>query len=70
MVQYGVWALDKDYCLHRNYIFGDRTSIENMNGFVSELRGRKVSLEVEGDNADIFEEALNTVMQLPGDWHT
>ena len=69
-VHCGVWALDKNHHLHRNYIFGDQKSIENMNGFVSELRGRKVSLEVEGDNANIFEEALNTVMQLPGDWHT
>ena len=30
----------------------------------------RFNLEVEGGNADVFEEALNTVMQLPGDWHT
>ena len=29
-----------------------------------------IQSEVEGENANVFEEALNTVMQLPGDWHT
>jgi len=67
---YGIWSLATSYLRHRNYIFGDRKSIENMAGFARELRNRRFSLEVESENADVFEEALNTVMQLPGDWHT
>ena len=38
-----------------------------MGGFTRELHGRRFSLQVEGENADVSEEALNTV--LPGDWH-
>ena len=68
--EFGIWSLAANYLRHRNYIFGDRKSIENMAGFARKLCSRRLSLEVESENADVVEEALNTVMQLLGDWHT
>ena len=59
-----------DECdLHRNYVFGDRKSIELLNAFRSDLQGRGITLNDMNEQCDEFEKALDTLMSLPGDWH-
>ena len=61
---------DDECDLHRNYVFGDRKSIELLNAFRSDLQGRGITLNDMNEQCDEFEKALDTLMSLPGDWHT
>ena len=65
----GKWTLATNILQHKNYVYGDRGSIENLNGFTNSLHGRRLSLEESSFQADAFEQALRTVMSLPGDCH-
>ena len=66
----GSWDLEESYENHRNYIFGDRKTIECISSFFSTARGREPNLEESSILMDKFEEASNTIMTVPGDWHT
>jgi hypothetical protein len=64
------WALHKYAKLCRLYCFGDRKTIENSSAFVDKLSNRSLSFEETSIQAEIFLEAFDKVMFLPGDWHT
>ena len=66
----GSWDLEEGYENHRNYIFGDRKTIECISSFFSTARGREPNLEESSILMDKFDEASNTIMNVPGDWHT
>ena len=68
--QNGKWTAAEDAAQHRNYVFGDRKSIEMLQAFKNDLQGRGVSLNDMSSQCDEFEKALETLMSLPGDWHT
>merc|ERR1711983_654494 len=66
----GKWIAADDAAHHRNYVFGDRKSIEMLQAFKNDLQGRGVSLSDMSSQCDEFEKALETLMSLPQDWHT
>ena len=44
--EFGIWSLAQHYKRHRNYVFGDRKSIENLTGFAKALHGCRFSLKL------------------------
>jgi cupin superfamily acireductone dioxygenase involved in methionine salvage len=68
--QNGTWKLHRYANLRRLYCFGDRKTIENSTAFVNKLSNRSLSFEESSMQAQIFLNASNRVMFLPGDWHT
>jgi hypothetical protein len=64
------WALKQFAKLRRLYCFGDRTTIEISSAFVNKLSNRSLSFEESSIQEEIFFEAFDKVMFLPGDWHT
>lgn len=66
----GTWKLHRWAYLRRLYCFGDRKTIENSTAFVNKLSNRSLSFEESSMQAQIFLDAFNRVMFLPGDWHT
>ena len=64
------WALRKSAKVRRLYYFGDRKTIENSTAFVNKLSNRSLSFEQTSIQAEIFLNAFDRVMFLPGDWHT
>jgi hypothetical protein len=51
------------------YCFGDRKTIENSSAFVNKLSNWGLSFKESSLQAEIFIEAFDHVMLLPGDWH-
>jgi len=64
------WALHKFAKVRRLYCFGDRETIKNSSAFVIKLSNWSLSFEETSIQAEIFLEAFDQVMFLPGDWHT
>ena len=64
------WALHKFAKVRRLYCFDDHKTIENSSAFVNKLSNRSLSFEETRIQAEIFLEAFDQVMFLPGDWHT
>ena len=64
------WALHKFAKIRRLYCFGDRKTIENSTAFINKLSNRSLSFERTSIQAEIFLNAFDQVMFLPGDWHT
>ena len=50
-----------DCDIHRNYVFGDRKSIELLNAFRSDLQGRGITLNEMNEQCDEFEKVLDTL---------
>jgi hypothetical protein len=63
------WALHCFAKLHRLSCFGDRKTVENSSAFVTKLSNRNLSFEESSLQAEIFLDAFDQVMFLPGDWH-
>jgi hypothetical protein len=63
------WALHHFAKLRRLYCFGDRKTVENSLAFVTKLSNHNLSFEESSLQAEIFLDAFNRVMFLPGDWH-
>ena len=66
----GLWTVALDYRLHRNYVFGDTKTLENVAAFATSLSKRNIFLEELSMQAEVVRKALDTVMAMPGDWHT
>ncbi len=64
------WALHKFTKIRRLYCFGDRNTIENSTAFLNKLSNRSLSFERTSIQAEIFLNAFDQVVFLPGDWHT
>jgi hypothetical protein len=64
------WTLQQLAKLRRLYRFGNRKTIENSSAFVNKLSNCSLSFEESSLQAEIFLEAFDNVMFLPGDWHT
>ncbi len=65
----GTWELAEGYEKRRMYLFGDCKTIENLAKFSRDLSNRKLSYDKAADQAAIFMDALEVVMDMPGDWH-
>ncbi|KAK1743298.1 hypothetical protein QTG54_005919 [Skeletonema marinoi] len=65
----GTWKLADGWEKRRIYLFGDRKTIENMQKFSRDMANRKLTYDDATRQADVFMDAMTTVMQLPGDWH-
>ncbi len=78
LLKFGVFVYkqDKTWSLHclaklrRFYCFGDWKTIENSSAFVNKLSNRNLSFKESSLQAEIFLDAFDKVMFLPGDWHT
>ena len=66
----GGWSLAEDWNTQRIYLFGDAKTIENMTKFVRDMQERKISYSMANMQAKIFLQALECVVEIPGDWHT
>jgi hypothetical protein len=65
------WALRKSAKVRPLYYFGDcKKTIENSTAFVNKLSNRSLLFEQTSIQAEIFLDAFDRVMFLPGDWHT
>ncbi len=64
------WALHRFAKLRRFYCFGDRKTIKNSSAFVIKLSNHSLSFDESSIQAEIFLEAFETVMFMPGNWHT
>ncbi len=62
-------ALQRFAKLRRLYCFGDQKTIENTLVFVKKLSNPCLSFEESSIQAQIFLEAFDNVMFMPGDWH-
>ncbi len=63
------WALHCFAKLCRLYCFGDRKTVENSLAFVTKLSNRNLSFKEPSLQAEIFLDAFDRVVFLPGDWH-
>ena len=64
------WALHKFAKVRRMYCFGNCKTIENSTAFFNKLSNRSLSFKETSIQAEIFLDAFDRVMFLPGDWHT
>lgn len=64
------WALAEDWETRHVYLYGDAKTIENMTKFVRDMQDRKILYSVANVQSGIFLQALQYVVELPGDWHT
>ena len=62
--------LAEDWKSIRVYLYGDTKTIENMTKFVCDMQDRQISYSASNVQAEIFLQALDCVIELPGDWHT
>jgi hypothetical protein len=68
--QYETWLLHCLAKLCHFYCFGDWKTIENSSAFVNKLSNRSLSFKESSLQAEIYFDAFDKVMFLPGDWHT
>jgi len=69
-VQPGKWEAVDNHKEHRNYIYGDRKSIELLEAFKCDLQSRGLSISDTSAQCEEFEKGLDTFLCQPGDWHT
>jgi hypothetical protein len=64
------WALHKYAKLCWLYCFGNHKTIKNSSAFVNKLSNCSLLFEETSIQSEIFLEAFNKVLFLPGNWHT
>ncbi len=64
------WALQQFAKLRWLYCFGDWKTIKNTSAFENKLSNCSILFEESSLQAEIFLEAFDNVIFLPGDWHT
>jgi hypothetical protein len=65
-----MWLLHPLAKLHRFYCFGGQKTIENSSAFVNKLSNWNLSFKESSLQVEIFLDAFDKVMFLPGNWHT